>query len=193
MSTLARRRTSRPIVPAIGLVLAFATAACTSAPAQQGGGGGATADAGGDGSEATAGTGEDGDAASGPSACTLLTLDEVQGAVDMVVDDWTASAGEGDADGCSFPVESAEAEGQAGSVEIRVDRTDGPHTFEIIKDNFEGEPISGIGDDAWWAPDVYELATVKGNTVIEIQVVIFEGDAQRDAAKKLAQAALGRV
>ncbi|MDQ3879516.1 MAG: hypothetical protein M3295_00300, partial [Chloroflexota bacterium] len=105
----------------------------------------------------------------------------------------TAAAGDGTEEACSFPVEGVQSEGEVGSVEIRVALTGGRETFEIIKGNFEGEPVSGVGDDAWWAPSVYELATVEGDTVVEIQVVIFEGDAQLDAAKALAQAALGRI
>lgn len=164
----------------LGFLLAAAVlGACTAAPGAGGGSGGG----------GSAGGGEAGSLAGGN--CGLVTQSEVQSAVDGMGLDWRVGPGVPDGADCAFDVQGS-TQGEVGTVIVGRESGTSRGSYDDVKTAFDGVEVSGLGDAAFWAENVKLLGVLDGSSYLTVQVVIFRGDGQRDAAIQLATIALGR-
>ncbi len=203
MTVPRRIRASRLWIAIWTATVILTLAACAADPGAGGGDGGdqdptSTAQGDGDGDEQPTEPpqGDGGGGGRIEDACELLTLAEVQEAADMVATGLTVREGEGTADEdgavCNYVIDSPDAE-FAGSALVRVRWDDPRGIFNQLKNAFEGEDVSGLGDEAYWASEVSELLVLRGDYLLEVQLVVSEEETTLDAVRLLAERVLTRI
>lgn len=128
-----------------------------------------------------------------PDPCELVPADEAEDATGLTVTE-TASQQVGPASSlCAHLVDD---EGTVG-VSVGVSRDDARTQLDSYSGFEDSESVDGLGDDATWAPTLDTVSVVVDDTLVSVQVLDPEGEADDDAlleqARTMAEAALGRL
>jgi hypothetical protein len=125
------------------------------------------------------------------SICDLLTAVDVASASGMPA---RLDEGSSRKDSCVYDVGLDDADPTALSVVFRLEGVDTDLSGPMA--GFpSGQTLAGVGDAAYWSPDVSVLWFLTGSDVYAVQLLQFEGgDADALAlAQRLAHAALARI
>jgi hypothetical protein len=131
-------------------------------------------------------------AAAAPDPCSLITKAEAEAAIGAAVTGPDKSSGMGNFDQCQYQY-SGERLTDVGAVTVQVEAVDLASKQKAFADAADPtEPVSGIGDAAFWAPGHSALFVGKGNLTTSFSVTR-QGIDMKAASRALAEKGVARL